>query len=37
MVKVERADKVQAQAAVNAEKRLVELLVPEKRSESCIK
>ena len=34
MVKVERADKVQAQAAVNAEKRLVELLVPEKRSES---
>ena len=34
MVKVERADKVQAQAAINAEKRLVELLVPEKRSES---
>ncbi|HEY8910550.1 MAG TPA: ATP-dependent protease ATPase subunit HslU [Desulfosporosinus sp.] len=34
MVKVERADKVQAQAAINAEKRLVELLVPEKRSET---
>jgi len=34
MVKVERADKVQAQAVVNAEKRLVELLVPEKRTES---
>ncbi|ODA40718.1 ATP-dependent protease ATPase subunit HslU [Desulfosporosinus sp. BG] len=34
MVKVERADKVEAQAAINAEKRLVELLVPEKRSES---
>ena len=34
MVKVERSDKVQTQAALNAEKRLVELLVPEKRSES---
>jgi ATP-dependent HslUV protease ATP-binding subunit HslU len=34
MVKVERADKVQAQAAIKAEKRLIELLVPEKRSES---
>jgi len=34
MVKVERADKVQVQAAINAEKRLIELLVPEKRSES---
>ena len=34
MVKAERADKVQSQAAINAEKRLVELLVPEKRSES---
>jgi len=34
MVKMERADKVQAQAAINAEKRLVELLVPEKRSET---
>jgi ATP-dependent HslUV protease ATP-binding subunit HslU len=34
MVKVERADKVQAQAAVNAEKHLIELLVPEKRTES---
>lgn len=35
MVKAERADKVQAQAAINAEKRLIELLVPEKRSESA--
>ena len=34
MVKAERTEQVQAQAAVNAEKRLVELLVPEKRSES---
>ncbi len=34
MVKAERMEKVQAQAAVNAEKRLLELLVPEKRSES---
>ena len=34
MVKVERADKVQAQAEINAEKRLIELLVPGKRSES---
>jgi len=34
MVKAERADKVQVQAAINAEKRLIELLVPEKRSES---
>jgi ATP-dependent HslUV protease ATP-binding subunit HslU len=34
MVKAERADKVQAQAAVNAEKRLIELLVPEKNNES---
>ncbi|MFZ3132464.1 MAG: AAA family ATPase, partial [Desulfosporosinus sp.] len=33
MVKVERADKVQVQAAIKAEKRLIELLVPEKRSE----
>lgn len=33
-VKVERADKVQVQAAINAEKRLIELIVPEKRSES---
>lgn len=34
MVKVERADKVQAQAAIKAEQRLIELLVPGKRSES---
>lgn len=34
MIKAEGAEQVQAQAAVNAEKRLVELLVPEKRSES---
>lgn len=34
MVKMERTEKVQAQAAVNAEKRLVELLVPITRSES---
>lgn len=34
MVKVERADKVQVQAEVKAEKRLIELLVPQKRSES---
>ena len=34
MVKAERTEQVQAQAAVNAEKRLLELLVPEKRSES---
>ncbi|KUO76288.1 MAG: Clp protease [Desulfosporosinus sp. BRH_c37] len=34
MVKVERADKVQIQAAIKAEERLIELLVPEKRSES---
>ena len=34
MVKIERTEKVQAQAAVNAEKRLVELLVPVKRLES---
>lgn len=33
MVKVERADKVQTQAAIKAEERLVELLVPVKRSE----
>jgi len=33
MVKVERADKVQAQAAIKAEERLVELLVPAKRAE----
>ncbi|MDQ7093359.1 ATP-dependent protease ATPase subunit HslU [Desulfosporosinus sp. PR] len=33
MVKAERADTVQAQAAVNAEKRLLELLVPVKHSE----
>ena len=34
MVKVERAAKVQVQAAINAEERLIELLVPAKRSES---
>ncbi|TGE31202.1 ATP-dependent protease ATPase subunit HslU [Desulfosporosinus sp. Sb-LF] len=34
MVKAERAEQVQAQAAFNAEKRLIELLVPVKRSES---
>jgi len=34
MVKVERAAKVQVQAAINAEERLIELLVPTKRSES---
>ncbi|AFQ45531.1 ATP-dependent protease ATPase subunit HslU [Desulfosporosinus meridiei] len=34
MVKAERMEQVQAQAAVNAEKRLLELLVPEKRAES---
>jgi len=34
MVKVERADKVQAQAAIKAEERLIELLVPAKRAES---
>lgn len=34
MVKAERMEQVQAQATVNAEKRLLELLVPEKRSES---
>jgi ATP-dependent HslUV protease ATP-binding subunit HslU len=34
MVKVERADKVQVQAAIKAEERLVELLVPTKRAES---
>ncbi|EHQ91384.1 ATP-dependent protease ATPase subunit HslU [Desulfosporosinus youngiae] len=34
MVKAERMEQVQAQAAVNAEKRLLELLVPEKRKES---
>ena len=34
MVKVERAEKVQVQAAIKAGKRLIELLVPEKRSES---
>ncbi|GAB6154493.1 HslU--HslV peptidase ATPase subunit [Desulfosporosinus burensis] len=34
MVKAERTEQVQTQAAVNAEKRLLELLVPEKRSES---
>jgi ATP-dependent protease HslVU, ATPase subunit len=34
MVKAERTEQVQAQAAINAEKRLVELLVPEKRSDS---
>ncbi|SHI91375.1 ATP-dependent protease ATPase subunit HslU [Desulfosporosinus lacus] len=34
MVKAERMDQVQAQAAVNAEKHLLELLVPEKRTES---
>lgn len=34
MVKAERTEQVQAQAAINAEKRLVELLIPEKRSES---
>ncbi|MDP4126355.1 MAG: ATP-dependent protease ATPase subunit HslU [Bacillota bacterium] len=34
MVKAERTEQVQAQATVNAEKRLVELLVPEKRTES---
>ncbi len=34
MVKVERTEHVQVQAAINAEKRLLELLVPEKRSES---
>lgn len=33
MVKAERTEQVRAQAAINAEKRLVELLVPEKRSE----
>ncbi|HBV87360.1 ATP-dependent protease ATPase subunit HslU [Desulfosporosinus sp.] len=34
MVKAERMEQVQAQAAINAEKRLLELLVPEKRTES---
>lgn len=34
MVKAERADKVQAQAEINAEKCLIELLVPEKRAEN---
>jgi len=34
MVKVERADKVQVQAAIKAEEHLVELLVPTKRAES---
>lgn len=34
MVKSERMEQVQAQAAVNAEKRLLELLVPVKRTES---
>ncbi|MGI6119022.1 MAG: ATP-dependent protease ATPase subunit HslU [Desulfosporosinus sp.] len=33
MVKAERAEKVQAQAAIKAEQRLIELLVPGKRSE----
>ncbi|WP_407307775.1 ATP-dependent protease ATPase subunit HslU [Desulfosporosinus sp. SB140] len=33
MVKAERADTVQAQAAINAERRLIELLVPVKHSE----
>jgi ATP-dependent HslUV protease ATP-binding subunit HslU len=33
MVKAERADIVQSQAAINAEKRLIELLVPVKHSE----
>jgi len=34
MVKVERADKVQVEAAIKAEERLIELLVPTKRAES---
>jgi len=34
MVKAERMEQVQAQAAVNAEKRLLELLVPEKRKDN---
>jgi len=34
MVKVERMEQVQVQAVINAEKRLLELLVPEKRTES---
>jgi len=34
MVKAERMEQVQTLAAVNAEKRLLELLVPEKRTES---
>ena len=34
MVKVERADKVQVEAAIKAEERLIELLVPAKRAES---